>query len=84
MEQDPNFLKKQYARRIELHPYWAVERLYNITGAEYEDPLKAQGGVCAICQRGETQKLHGKTMRLAVDHDHKTEIVLRRLQKPLM
>jgi hypothetical protein len=37
---------------------------YGITGEEYESILKAQGGVCFICQKPPRSK------RLAVDHDH--------------
>jgi hypothetical protein len=37
---------------------------YGITGEEYEAILKAQGGVCYICEQPPRSK------RLAVDHDH--------------
>ena len=42
------------------------KRLYGITIADYEAMLEFQEGVCAICERPP------RTLRLAVDHDHKT------------
>ncbi len=38
-----------------------------LTEAEYEAMLEAQGGVCALCGRPPTAK-----QALAPDHDHKT------------
>ena len=43
-----------------------LRRKYNITEAEYDALLAAQGGVCAICG-----KRPGR-VRLGVDHDHAT------------
>lgn len=43
-----------------------VEKLYGITGEEYDALLRFQGGRCYICRR------IPRTKRLAVDHDHKT------------
>ena len=43
-----------------------VEKVYGITGEEYEKILKLQGGRCFICGNKPGRK------RLAVDHDHKT------------
>jgi hypothetical protein len=34
--------------------------------------LESQGGVCAICHRGETLIVKGTLARLAGDHDHTT------------
>lgn len=42
------------------------KRLYGISLEQYEEMLRLQGGVCAIC------KTHSKTTRLAVDHCHMT------------
>lgn len=42
---------------------------YGITSKEYEQKLKAQNGVCAICSRPPHKR------RLNVDHDHKTKQV---------
>lgn len=43
-----------------------VEKVYGISDEEYARLFKLQGGRCAIC-RNKT-----RTIRLAVDHDHKT------------
>lgn len=43
-----------------------IAATYHITGEQYWAIYEAQGGRCAICQRGK-----GKSKRLAVDHDHK-------------
>lgn len=45
---------------------------YGLTLDQYNDMFEAQGGVCAICKRPETNRLHGKIKALAVDHDHRT------------
>jgi hypothetical protein len=44
----------------------AIERQYGITGDEYDELFKYQGGRCFICRR------KPRTKRLAVDHDHRT------------
>lgn len=44
-------------------------REYNLTAAEYDALLDAQGGGCAICGRLPTN------IRLAVDHSHRTRRV---------
>ena len=43
-----------------------LAKKYGITEQQYDDLLKAQHGVCAICGR------HQHYQRLSVDHDHKT------------
>jgi hypothetical protein len=45
---------------------------YGISLREYDELWEKQKGVCAICERPETTKQHGRMARLAVDHDHKT------------
>ena len=49
-------------------------RTYNITIQEYDELLKKQGGVCAIC--GRPEEIRNPTARdrssLAVDHCHET------------
>lgn len=52
-----------------------LRRAYGLTIEEYERKRRAQGGRCAICQRGETILHSGKTRRLSVDHDHVTGAV---------
>lgn len=44
-----------------------LRRKYNITLSEYNEKLKHQGGVCAVCGRPP------KNLALAVDHNHKVE-----------
>ena len=52
------------------------ERMYGITDAEYQAMLDAQDGLCAICHRPEVAKgTRGGMAPLAVDHDHRTEVV---------
>ena len=46
---------------------WHLKRKYGISFKEYQDLLKVQGGICAIC--GKPEPSH-KT--LDVDHDHET------------
>jgi len=48
------------------------ERRFGITRAEYADLFHAQNGVCAICEKPETEKRGGKVKTLAVDHNHST------------
>jgi|ERR1035437_619559 hypothetical protein len=43
---------------------------YGLTTEDYLTMLKAQQGVCAICQA--TQSDHGMTDDFLVDHDHRT------------
>lgn len=53
----------RYQRRLVL------KTLFNMTPQDYEAILTLQGGVCALCKRPP------KTVRLAVDHDHKTGLI---------
>lgn len=48
-------------------------RLYGITPEEYDRLLEDQGGVCAICRKPSTMRIHGHVARLAIDHDHETK-----------
>lgn len=43
-----------------------IEKVYGISGEEYDQLLRHQRGRCYICHRVP------RTMRLAVDHDHRT------------
>jgi hypothetical protein len=49
-------------------------RLYGISLEEYNQMLSNQGGVCAICREVEvcSDPRAGRTIGLAVDHDHTT------------
>ncbi len=45
---------------------------YGLTHEAYDELLKAQSGVCAICKRVERNHYKGKPRSLHVDHDHKS------------
>lgn len=64
-KQNPDKIKT-YQRTSNLRKNFGLEI------HEYEQMLKAQGGVCAICEQPETfiHKATGKPARLAVDHCH--------------
>ncbi len=49
-----------------------LKRHFGITVEQYESILVRQNGVCAICRLPERRRLHGKIVRLSVDHDHLT------------
>jgi len=53
-------------RERDLH----LQRKYGITQKEYDEILKSQGGVCAVC--GKINVVRGKPANLAVDHNHET------------
>lgn len=60
-----NYNRKHHsANRSHIADTWRL-RAYNITPQEYEYLLRAQGGVCVICQ-----KVCSTGRPLAVDHDH--------------
>jgi len=52
----------------------ALKHNYGITLIEYNKILEKQNGVCAICNKPETQHSYptGKVDSLRVDHNHKT------------
>jgi hypothetical protein len=65
-----------YAKDL-CHPHYAKQRKWQAAGVDatrYQEMLREQGGVCAIC--GQTERhcdgLSGKPKDLAVDHDHVT------------
>lgn len=47
-------------------------RNYGIDDPTYQSLKNSQGGVCAICGEAETAIHKGKSVDLAVDHDHAT------------
>ena len=72
--------KKYYKKKKERNPnIWKDHSLkYHkfITVEEYDKLLDAQQGKCAICGKKETVKSRwGTLIRLAIDHDHKTNKV---------
>lgn len=62
------------ARRKETDRSNGIGRLYGITQEQYEDLLRQQDGVCAICKKLNVHKHHlsGEVPRLFIDHDHLT------------
>lgn len=61
LKEDPGFNRKLL-----------LKKRYNIKIEDYNKMLAEQSGVCAICNRQETQIRLGKVQSLGVDHDHKT------------
>lgn len=53
---------------------WSLQERFGITGQQYDEMLREQGGVCAICQQPEraADRRNGQLKALAVDHDHLT------------
>lgn len=47
---------------------------YGVTLEWYEQRLKEQGGVCAICKQESRLVIKGRKVRLAVDHCHGTKV----------
>ncbi|MCJ7828710.1 MAG: endonuclease VII domain-containing protein [Dehalococcoidia bacterium] len=63
-----NPLKQQrYQRKTEM------KRKFNITIEQYEQMFESQNGCCAICGKLEVIENKYGIIRLAVDHDHKTD-----------
>ena len=53
----------------------ALLRQYGITIEEYETQFEKQEGLCACCGKPESEFFNGVRKRLAVDHNHKTNMV---------
>lgn len=66
---DAKTRRKDYQRMV------VVERQYGLPYGQYQQMLKQQGNVCAICKKPETRRIKGKVVSLCVDHDHKTGAV---------
>jgi hypothetical protein len=65
-----------YAKEL-CHAHYAKQRKWKHAGVDakrYQEMLREQNGVCAICQQPERapDKATGKIKDLAVDHDHAT------------
>jgi hypothetical protein len=65
-----------YAKEL-CHAHYAKQRKWEAAGVDaqrYQEMLREQNGVCAICHQPETSpdKASGKTKDLAIDHDHAT------------
>jgi hypothetical protein len=60
--------REYYYENREQHADRRLQRIYDISLADYDEMLEAQGSGCAIC--GKTPEENGR--RLSVDHDHET------------
>jgi hypothetical protein len=60
------------ANNLERYRDGELRRTFGITLADYNELLKDQDGVCAICAQPETAIRQGRVLPLAVDHNHKT------------
>jgi hypothetical protein len=76
----------EFASRAEQDRHWrqhnpekvrrmGLQNNFGINIELYHQMLEAQGGVCAICKRPETEIRNGKPKWLAVDHCHDTQII---------
>jgi len=63
-EANPNYTKNIF-----------LKRHYGITIDRYNEMLAEQDGCCAICGKEENNEIRGRTLSLAVDHDHATGAV---------
>jgi hypothetical protein len=61
--------------RSKIKDWSYTKRKYDITKDQYDEILKSQNYVCAICQKPEKLAQKGKPIRLAIDHCHKSGIV---------
>jgi len=68
--------KKRYImNHKDRHRSSKLKCKYGITLEEYNQMLKKQNGVCAICKQSETIQNQYKCCNLVVDHDHETKTV---------
>ena len=69
-------IKARAYKRSEKYQRWRRNDIFikqfGITLDTYEEMLKSQNNVCAICFRPETFEMKGTIHSLAVDHDHVT------------
>ena len=49
--------------------YW-LTRKFGIVDGWFEEKMREQGGVCAVCNQPETAIRLGKILPLSIDHDH--------------
>lgn len=60
------------ARKLREDAHHRILARHGLTTDDYSRLVECQGGACAICRRPEKAIRLGKTMRLAVDHDHES------------
>ena len=71
---------REYSRKArkanpDYHKSLQLRRNYGITIADYNRMLDAQNGCCDVCGKTEKTEIAGRTLSLAVDHDHATGVV---------
>lgn len=64
--------KAEYGRNRETYRRSRLKNRFGITLEQYHEMLALQGSKCAICNQIEGASREGRTMHLAVDHDHET------------
>ena len=66
------YRKAWLAKNPEYKKDWKLKKLYGLELEDYKRLLEQQGGVCAICGKGETviDKKTGLVRSLSVDHNH--------------
>jgi hypothetical protein len=67
-----SYLKERYATDPLTYRKEELKRKFGMTLDDYQEKLKEQNGVCAICSKPETAIRMGKLLPLAVDHCHRT------------
>jgi hypothetical protein len=65
-------LKETHKRGYKSYRQYWLMRKFGVSIDWYEEQLKRQKGVCAICEKPETAFRKGKLLPLCVDHDHET------------
>lgn len=66
------YLRKRYRQSPATYRKHELMRKFKITPEQYDDMLKEQNGVCAICAQPETAIRQGRVLALCVDHNHRT------------
>jgi hypothetical protein len=69
--------KWKQANKERLRKSWFKGNLkkYGLTLIDYEQMLLSQSALCAICHKEETCQINGRTLPLAIDHNHSTGAV---------
>lgn len=74
--------KAEFANNRQRYRNYQVKKRFGITLDEYWVMHAAQGGLCAICKKPQVEVRSGRTIALAVDHDHATGTVRNLLCSP--
>jgi len=72
-EQRNKYLREWYQKNPEKRHNQKLKARYGITRSEYDEMLKKQGGVCAICGSPDIGRKGSKNF--PVDHCHETKII---------